>query len=361
MHTNSTEFETGLVSGNGRADRSQQLVSPAGVSLEEVLGSLTPEKVRLLQELLSEVEQSQKNRALQPPYYRDAEGRPFLNKGVPVKMLYATDCWDPETEVRLLAWMGTLDHSRVYNPKGGVLATDSLNQEHVGAVFTSYYFERRWLELEQGKVDSEPMIFLGNAAPRPGDNRMGVGTRFVFAELQGNVYYFGTLGPELSWVKPHIKCFQELNIEYVNASTVFRSRFLPDMADVWLKQDPKVFVKPLSTDLIPDPIKEQIYSVDNFGNIKLGLTAGDELYHEISQRQSIRIAIGDSSLKVKVGRNLGDARTGELLLAPGSSRRGLGPLDQGIDIYCQNGSAAEKFTRVTRRPAAGDNYYIRFD
>ena len=32
-----------------------------------------------------------------------------------------------------------------------------------------------------------------------------------------------TSGPELAWVKPHIKSFQELDIEYLNADTVFRS------------------------------------------------------------------------------------------------------------------------------------------
>ena len=284
----------------------------------------------------------------------------FLQDGEKFKLLYATDCWDPETEARLIAWLNTLDPQQVHNAKGGVIPTVPLRQSHVGAVLASYYFERRYLESARNICDPDPMLFLGNAAPRPADNPKGVGARFVFAELEANVFYFGTFGPELSWVKPHIKSLSELNIEHENADTVFRSRFLPEAVSRWLKQDKSVFVRDLSSDLIPNPDKFTIFSIDSFGNIKLSLLASDELFKNLKIGQNIQIEIGGLIRHVQVSSNLGAAAKNQLLLAVGSSKRGLGDMDFGLDLYCQEGDASEQFKTGGQKPSPGDQFAIMY-
>lgn len=280
---------------------------------------------------------------------RDKRGRPYLKKGTPSKLIYATDCFDTETRVRLIAWINILDQYFVHNAAGSILPTESLNQEHLSTVFTSFYFERR--SIEKGRfADQDPVLFLANAAPRRAGNRTGAASKFVFAELEGNVYYFGTFGPELSRVKEQIKCLWELAIEHKHAKTSFRSRFLPEMVARWLEHDSAMFVEEVPLSEIPEPQKNIVASVDNFGNIKLGFSERDEEYRSIRHAGEAFVTLNGITHKAKVGAPLGDAQKGEMILTVGTSRTGFGDEDYGIVIYCQNESAIDKFRKPGGEP-----------
>ena len=281
---------------------------------------------------------------------------PSFDKNSELNLLYATDCYDSETEARLIAWLNPLEGLRIHNVKGGVLSSEPLRPSHVGAILCSYYFERRDLETNYKVRDNRPMIFLGNAAPRPADNPHGVGAKFAFAELEESVYYFGTLGPELSWVKVHIKELYELNIEYQNARTVFRSRFLPEMVARWLRHDSSVFKNRLNLGEIPEPDKNTIFSIDSFGNIKLPLTLNDI---NLKNGEKCELKIGPISREIRVAAKLGDGLKNELLLAQGTSKRGLSENDFGLDVYCQQGNAARQFECCGTLPSAGDKFMLR--
>jgi len=169
----------------------------------------------------------------------------------------------------------------------------------------------------------------------------------VLAQLPGNIFYLGTLDGALSLVKDTIidqKLF-ELNIEHVNAATVFRSRFLPETAVAWISGARDAVKHEIDIDLIR-PLEDQnvILSVDNFGNIKTALTKSDLEEKGIKIGDMLHVSIGSRTLMVKYGLGLGDVEEKELVLAQGSSNHGISGTPKNLlDIYCNNLNAARQF------------------
>jgi len=273
----------------------------------------------------------------------DDRGVPYLKPGSPVTVISMTDCHDTETYARMAArFAGNLPSNLSFN--GGTLPVDNFATLHLGAAVASFVGERLSLDPEK----QTPVILLGNAAPRPGNDPDSVGTRFVLAQLPGNVFYLGTLDGALSLVKEGIvdQNLFELNIEHANATTVFRSRFLPEIAAAWVLGERGAIREEIEIDLVkPLENSSLILSVDNFGNIKTGLTSKDLEDQGLKHGDMLEISINDGPpIVVKYGKGLGDVPEGELVLAQGSTNHGLNgkPVNR-LDIYCNNNNAAKRF------------------
>lgn len=195
---------------------------------------------------------------------------------------------------------------------------------------------------------ARPTVVLGNSAPRPsGDTVNCKGCDFVFAPLPGGLLYFGTFGPELSFVRPWLKEGDVWSLHIQRDGTPFRSRFLADVAGRYLRGDETALVTPVPLELIPPPPKRLVVCErDAQGNLKLGRTVSDPFFggREYGQRLTVVInGVQQTAIWAECLSARGEK--GDLVLAPGSSNHSLeGDPDQRfVDLYANEGHAAGLF------------------
>jgi hypothetical protein len=277
----------------------------------------------------------------------DKDGKTFPKKGSRIRnIIVLNDCNDTNAFGRILP---------VLRSNFGAATIDRFDVKpyakiEIGFILADYLAE----------IASRPQpgiqpatIILGNSAPRAEKNSSAKGCPFVFAELPFGQFYFGTLGEELSYVKPYIigKIWQ---LDMTDR-TVFRSRYLSDVAKGWIKRERSIFTKEIEVGEIPDINPFAIGTIDSFGNLKTGLTGDHPLIQTLSCGDALLININGVRLGAKFANSLADGDTGDIVLAKGSSCQNLTKLDErSYDIYCLNGSAENQFNAGNSKIRPGD-------
>lgn len=188
-------------------------------------------------------------------------------------------------------------------------------------------------------------LIYHNCAPRQDDPQArpdNEGEGLTYALLPNGVKVVGVnAGYTLSFIKPHAKTLQMVNVS--RGGSQFRSRdVFPPAAAAIAQGDDRLLGDPLNPMRIPDVPGDRVAWIDGYGNIKttiaahtVNLTPETKLVMRVGDVVSDAV-FSDGSFKVSEG---------TLAFAPGSSGW-LGPDGQPLrwmELFLRGGSAWERF------------------
>lgn len=249
-----------------------------------------------------------------------------------VSVEFWTDCHDTQTTARIIPSRLRLQIRPVAPLQQG--------QIEIGFALLSKVVTRMKYGLNR-KLPLE--VIFGNAAPRKGHSQPLQAVDMVIAYFpKARLIYVGTGGESLAFAREHLDYSRSFVLKVTDEVTDYRSAFIPWAFERLLLGDQTVIQRPLTEEEVPQPqTVPTVVSVDSFGNLIIEGPTQSLSLDGTPEPAAIELRVeGCDPVTAHLGKNLGDAEVGELVVSSGSTSRLMGRNGRSVFyVYMLGGSA----------------------